>query len=103
VVFDFIRAGTARKIFDRMMDNLLFRLKDSYKIQIDFEDDSLERIAELACADLSMGGRGIGGNLEVFFMNPLSRRLCELHDAGGATYVVRGISQTQEGWELDMG
>jgi len=102
VVFDFIRADTARKIFARMMENVLFRLEDSHNIQIRFKDGALERVADLVCADLSMGGRGIGSNLEVFFMNPLSRRLCELHTGGGASYVVRDLVETPEGWEIDM-
>jgi energy-coupling factor transporter ATP-binding protein EcfA2 len=103
VVFDFIREETALKIFDRMMDNVLFRLKDDYGISISFEDAALRRLAALVCADLSMGGRGIGSSMETFFMNPLSRRLCELHSGQEASYVVKGVSETPEGWELEMG
>ncbi|MDR1979102.1 MAG: AAA family ATPase [Synergistaceae bacterium] len=120
VVFDFIREETARKIFDRMMDNILFRLEDSYGIRIRFEDQALRRISELVCADLSMGGRGIGSNLETLFMNPLSRRLCELQ-VGGTTesrqetdsaavrssrpeifYAVYDLRETPTGWEIEM-
>jgi ATP-dependent protease Clp ATPase subunit len=103
VVFDFIRDDTARKIFVRMMDNVLFRLYDSYGIRIAFEEKALVRLAGLVCADLSMGGRGIGSNIEVFFMNPISRWLCEMHGGGGASYVVRDLLETPQGWELDMG
>jgi ATP-dependent Clp protease ATP-binding subunit ClpA len=101
VVFDFIREDTARKIFDKMMDNILFRLEDSYGIKIDFEGQSLQRVADLVCADLSMGGRGIGSNLEAFFMNPLSRRLCEL-EGGGPVYTVQDLKETPDGWEIEM-
>jgi ATP-dependent Clp protease ATP-binding subunit ClpA len=103
VVFDFIREETALKIFERMMGNILFRLEDDYGIRIGFEDAALRRVASLACADLSMGGRGIGSGMETFFMNPLSRRLCELHSGKEGSYVVRGIYETPEGWELEMG
>jgi ATP-dependent Clp protease ATP-binding subunit ClpA len=102
VVFDFIREETARKIFDRMMGNILFRLEDDYGIRIAFEEEALRRVAGLACSDLSMGGRGIGSGMETFFMNPLSRRLCELHGSESASYVVRGIKETPEGWELEI-
>jgi hypothetical protein len=105
VVFDFIRENTARKIFDRMMDNVLFRLEDGYGIRIRFADQALRRIADLVCEDLSMGGRGIGGNLESLFMNPLSRKLCELHGGPGspeAVYTVLGLRETPQGWELDV-
>jgi ATP-dependent Clp protease ATP-binding subunit ClpA len=103
VVFDFIRTGTARRIFDRMMDNILFRLNDSYGIEIRFEPGAFNKIADFACADLSMGGRGIGSNLETFFMNPLSRKLCELYEAGQKIYVIEDLIETSEGWELMVG
>jgi ATP-dependent Clp protease ATP-binding subunit ClpA len=103
VVFDFIREATARRIFDRMMGNILFRLEDDYGIRVGFEDAALRRVADFVCADLSMGGRGIGSSMETFFMNPLSRRLCEIHSGSGASYVIRGIVETPEGWELEMG
>jgi hypothetical protein len=103
VVFDFIRAHTARRIFDRMMDNILFRLNDSYGIEIRFADGAFDRVADLACADLSMGGRGIGSSLEAFFMNPLSRKLCELCEEGQKVHVVEDLVETPEGWELVMG
>ncbi len=102
VVFDFIREGTALKIFDRMMDNIRFRLDDGYGLSLDFADGALEKIARLVCADLSMGGRGIGSSLETMFMNPLSRRLCELDGGGRKTFVVRDLRETPLGWELDM-
>ncbi|MDR1874720.1 MAG: AAA family ATPase [Synergistaceae bacterium] len=102
VVFDFIRTGTARKIFNRMMDNVLFRLNDGYGIEIRFADGAFGRIADLVCADLSMGGRGIGSSLEAFFMNPLSRRLCELYKEGQKNYLVEDLVETPEGWELVM-
>ncbi|MDR3332022.1 MAG: AAA family ATPase [Synergistaceae bacterium] len=102
VVFDFIRPETARKIFERMMNNILFRLDDSYGIRLSFEDTALQRLAELVCSDLSMGGRGIGSNIETYFMNPLSRRLCELHDGGPGAFVVRDVRETQDSWDLEM-
>jgi hypothetical protein len=103
VVFDFIRKETALKIFDRMMDNVRFTLEDSYGIHINFEDTAYRSLADLVCADLSMGGRGIGSSMETFFMNPLSRKLCELHGGGGASYFVTDIRETPGGWELEMG
>jgi energy-coupling factor transporter ATP-binding protein EcfA2 len=111
IVFDFIREETARGIFHRMMDNILFRLEDSYGIRIHFEEGALERVADQVCADLSMGGRGIGSNLETLFMNPFSRRLCELHERGSdrqgredrqTFYVIYGLKEGPMGWEVEM-
>jgi ATP-dependent Clp protease ATP-binding subunit ClpA len=103
VVFDFIREDTALLIFDRMMENIMFRLDDSYGIRISFDDRARQRLENLVCSDLSMGGRGIGANLEAYFINPLSRRLCEVHVNGPVTYVVRDLRETSEGyWELEI-
>jgi hypothetical protein len=103
VVFDFIREDTARKIFGRMLDNVMFRLEDSYGIKISFAEGALEQIRELVCSDLSMGGRGIGSNMEAMFMNPLSRRLCEVPPVPGCVTVVRGVARgASDGFELEL-
>ncbi|MDR1966910.1 MAG: AAA family ATPase [Synergistaceae bacterium] len=101
VVFDFIRHATALKIFDRMLGNVLFRLDDDYGIKVNFEEDALRKIKEAVCADLSMGGRGIGSNMETVFMNPLSRKLCE-RTRFDAPLVVRGMAKASEGWDLEI-
>jgi ATP-dependent protease Clp ATPase subunit len=100
VVFDFIREATAARIFDRMLGNVLFRLHDSYGIEVRFGEEALRRIRELVCADLSMGGRGIGSNMELILMNPLSRSLCEIGASNDRSVIVRGIFPAEKGWEL---
>jgi hypothetical protein len=102
VVFDFIREETATKIFVRMLDNVLFRLDDSYGIKISFGRDALSRIRDLVCADLSMGGRGIGSSMESVLMNPLSRRLCELPPGFKGELTIKGIAESGEGWEIEI-
>ncbi|MDR3279573.1 MAG: AAA family ATPase [Synergistaceae bacterium] len=101
VVFDFIRHDTAGKIFDRMLGNVKFRLEDSYDIRLVFGEDASSRIRELVCADLSMGGRGIGSNMEKILMNPLSRALCERGISTGEVRVT-GINGSDENWELEL-
>jgi hypothetical protein len=103
VVFDFIRSDTALKIFRRMLGNVLFRLEDSYGIKILFDEEPLNRVRELVCSDLSMGGRGIGSNMEMILMNPLSRRLCELPPDFKGIVTVKEIFETDKGWELAVG
>jgi ATP-dependent Clp protease ATP-binding subunit ClpA len=103
VVFDFIREETALMIFRRMLGNVLFRLEDSFGIRILFDEAPLQRVRELVCADLSMGGRGIGSNMEAILMNPLSRRLCEIPSGFRGTITVKEIYKTERGWELSIG
>ncbi|MDR1510103.1 MAG: AAA family ATPase [Synergistaceae bacterium] len=100
VVFDFIREDTAAKIFDRMLGNVLFRLHDNYGVEVLFDEEALRRIRELVCADLSMGGRGIGSGMELILMNPLSRKLCEIEAVNKSSLTVRAIVETAAGWEL---
>jgi ATP-dependent protease Clp ATPase subunit len=100
VVFDFIREETAAKIFDRMLGNVLFRLYDNYGIKVFFDEGALRRIRELVCDDLSMGGRGIGSNMELILMNPLSRSLCEIGAVNKSSVTIRAIAETEAGWEL---
>jgi ATP-dependent Clp protease ATP-binding subunit ClpA len=100
VVFDFIREATAARIFDRMLGNVLFRLRDSYGIEVLFDGEALRRVRELVCADLSMGGRGIGSSMELILMNPLSRSLCETGTPNNSSVTVRAIFATETGWEL---
>jgi DNA polymerase III delta prime subunit len=99
VVFDFIRPETARKIFDRMLGNIKFHLEDNYGIVLNFAGEAQTKIEEMVCADLSMGGRGIGSALEIMLMNPLSRKLCEL-GAKDRSVFVKDIARTPSGWEL---
>ena len=102
VVFDFIREETATRIFVRMLDNVLFRLDDSYGIKLSFTKEALSRIRDLVCADLSMGGRGIGSNMESVLMNPLSRRLCELPAGFRGELMIKGIAPSGKGWEIEI-
>jgi ATP-dependent Clp protease ATP-binding subunit ClpA len=83
VVFDFIRAENALKIYEKMIANVLLRLADAHKIQLELEDGGKRILGQLVTKDLSMGGRGIGNNLEELFVNPLARELFALAPSPG--------------------
>ena len=102
VVFDFIREKTAEKIFHTMLDNVRFRLEDVHNITLDIEEAAKKKLAEHVCGDLSMGGRGIGNNLEEILINPLSRALFEANvQSGGKQHiVVNDVSKSENGWAI---
>ena len=108
VVFDFIREKTGAEIAIKMINNVLFKLYEEHKITLRFTDEASLQIIKAICADLSMGGRGIGSNLELVFINPLSRKLCELETllAGSPdqerTYTVLALKAQNDLWELDI-
>lgn len=101
VVFDFIRPNVAEKICEKMLGNILYKLWDSHKIKVSLKPKAKEDIFALCCADMSMGGRGIGNALEEFFINPLSRALFGINAQKGA-YMVDGINVTDKEVELAL-
>ena len=100
VVFDFIRAKTAEKIFDKMLGNLLFRLKDSHGIEMTLSEQARKQLLDTICSDLSMGGRGVGNSIEELLVNPLSKALFENPVASGGSIEVKDISRDETGWRL---
>ena len=100
IVFDFIREKTAEKIFDKMMSNVLFRLKDSHGIDLTLSEQARKQLLDAICSDLSMGGRGVGNSIEELLVNPLSRALFENPVPSGGSIEVKDISQDETGWRL---
>lgn len=77
IVFDFIRPDTAEKILDKMLANVIYRLKDSHGIDLILSDSARKTLSSEAAKDLTMGGRGVGNTIEDVLINPLSRALFE--------------------------
>ncbi|MDE5832113.1 MAG: AAA family ATPase [Desulfovibrio sp.] len=93
VVFDFIRPGVAGAIFDKMLGNIVYKVWDSHKIKLEFAPETLSRIRDLSCADLGMGGRGIGNAMEKYIVNPLARAL---FDMGATPGTYRATAMDEE-------
>ena len=91
VVFDFIRERTAPRIADFMLGNIIERVEKSSGITVEISRAARLQIHEIATADLSFGGRGIGNKLESFLVNPLARALFALAPAEGTRVVVEEI------------
>lgn len=102
VVFDFIRQETAERIFGAMLGNILFRLRDVHGVDLSMDDAVLKELAEHVCKDLSMGGRGIGNNLEEILVNPLSRALFRIDVHQGESIVLTGVRKEEEGWHVEI-
>ena len=101
-VFDFIRNDTAEMIFDKMLGNVAYKLKDSHDVILHLSDNAREQILSRVCSDLTMGGRGIGNTIEDVLINPLSRALFEDNVMGGRIVTVQNISEGSNGWELNI-
>lgn len=101
-VFDFIRNDTAEMIFSKMLANVAYKLKDSHDVILELSDGAREQILSRVCADLTMGGRGIGNTIEDVLINPLSRALFENNITSGHTVTVESIAEDYNGWELKI-
>lgn len=97
VVFDFIRRDIAGQIYDKMLHNILAKLKDSRKIDVIIPDAVNQQLREQCTRDLSNGGRGVGNQLEVWLINPLARALFDSGVQDGTSVSVRGAEETANG------
>ncbi len=100
IVFDFIRPDVATEIFEKMLSNVLIKLKESHKITINLEDKVRNIVREESCKDLTMGGRGIGNKLEEVFINPLSELLFELMPPKNSVVIINDIFKENNVWKL---
>lgn len=100
VVFDFIRRKNATKIFEKMLNNIVLKLEDDYKIALVMDDEVKETAREEVIKDLNMGGRGIGNQLEEVFVNPLADLLFELMPKEGDTISINSIERNETEWVM---
>ena len=100
IVFDFIRPDVAKEIFEKMLSNVLLKLKEVHKITVNLEDQVRNTVKEESCKDLSMGGRGIGNKLEEVFINPLSELLFELMPPKNSVVIIDNIYKENNVWKL---
>uniref|UniRef100_A0A7V4TIM1 ATP-dependent Clp protease ATP-binding subunit n=1 Tax=Candidatus Caldatribacterium saccharofermentans TaxID=1454753 RepID=A0A7V4TIM1_9BACT len=100
VVFDFIRPENALGIFRKMLRNVCEKLKDEQKVELLWNEDFEQKLVDLTCSDLSMGGRGIGNRLEEVFVNPLSVVLLELGVREGEKVRILDLVEERWGWRV---
>jgi ATP-dependent Clp protease ATP-binding subunit ClpA len=75
VVFDFISAEAAHKIFDLQFANICRRVTEEHRLVLAVKSEALATLREWCTEELDKGGRGIGMALESYFVNPLARAL----------------------------
>ena len=88
IVFDFIRADVAAKIFETMVSSVLADAEAAgYRVTLSAE--AMASLQDLCTSDLSNGGRGIRNKIEAHLINPLARALFEREGSGPR--VIRAI------------
>ncbi|GIH28133.1 chaperone [Acrocarpospora phusangensis] len=77
VVFDFVGAEAAGRIFELQLANILRAVSDQHGLEVLVKEPARSTLREWCTADLEKGGRGIGAALESLLVNPLARALFE--------------------------
>ena len=93
VVFDFIREELAHLIMDKMLDNVVARVRDEHDVSLVIGEQAHQTLVEECMGDLTHGGRGIGNRLEAVLINPLARAVFDLDLTAGQTITVERITE----------
>jgi ATP-dependent Clp protease ATP-binding subunit ClpB len=93
VVFDFIRPGVARDIFDKMLSNICERVREEHGLTLTLSPQARATLENRCLERLDNGGRGIGNTLETQFINPLARALFARSEQMPAALEIAGFSE----------
>jgi energy-coupling factor transporter ATP-binding protein EcfA2 len=96
VVFNFITAPVAERIFAGMLENVARRVQEEHKLQLEFTPSALEQLKAWCISDLSNGGRGIGNQIEACLINPLARALFMLDLQGRSSIQVMELTKDEK-------
>jgi ATP-dependent Clp protease ATP-binding subunit ClpA len=92
IVFGFITPEIGAQIFDGMLRNVVNRVRDEHKVDLDLDAPVRDKLRDLCTKDLSNGGRGIGNQLESLFVNPLARAMFRFPLSGRKMVKVTGLA-----------
>jgi ATP-dependent Clp protease ATP-binding subunit ClpA len=102
VVFDFISAEAAHKIFDLQFANICRRVTEEHRLSLAVKGDALTTLRAWCTEELDKGGRGIGMALESHFVNPLARALFDRELVPDEKVTVTGIRREGSIVHLDL-
>jgi hypothetical protein len=102
IVFDFIRANTAREILKTMVSQVIRDLHLEQGVEITLSQEAQSQLEELCLSDLSNGGRGIRNQVEAHFINPLARALFDLTTEAGSSWDVEGVEAARSATSLRL-
>ncbi len=101
IVFDFIDREAGDRILTLLLKNVERRIEREYRAKLVLAPEVRKQLAEIALADLSNGGRGIGTVVEQALVNPLARKLVGEAPAVGGQVSVTGLRRDGPLFELD--
>ncbi|MEM9145476.1 MAG: AAA family ATPase [Pseudomonadota bacterium] len=75
VAFEFINPVNGEVIFDALLGRILGAVAEEHGVEVTLTEDARRLLLNRCTYELGDGGRGIGNQLEVNFINPLARLL----------------------------
>ena len=102
VVFDFIRADVADQIMDKMLGNIIERVREEHDVTLVIGEQPHATLVEQCLSDLTHGGRGIGNRLESVLINPLARALFGFEFEAGQTITVDQLVEADGAFEVSL-
>lgn len=94
IVFDFIRPEVAQRIAEKMVANVMSRVRDLHGVEVVLSPAATRTLLERATDDPSNGGRGIGNRIETLLINPLSTLLFSLGLPIGKRLEISALTDT---------
>ena len=102
VVFDFIREDLAHRIMDKMLGNVVERVRDEHGLTLTIRDQPRAMLVEQCLGDLTHGGRGIGNRIETVLVNPLARALFDADLTADGTAAVERLVEAEGVFEVTL-
>jgi ATP-dependent Clp protease ATP-binding subunit ClpA len=93
VVFSFIVPEIGILILDGMVRNIARRVEEEHGVKLQIAPAARAKLIDNCLADLSLGGRGIGNQLETALINPLARALFGTDVSGRSTITVTDVTE----------
>ena len=103
VVFNFIVPEVGAKILEGMVRNVARRVEEEHGMRLELSDVARAKLVDGCLADLSLGGRGIGNQLETALINPLARALFMTDLKGRERIVVADITERDKVYTVTLG
>jgi hypothetical protein len=103
VVFNFIVPEIGVKILDGMLRNVARRVEEEHGMQLELSAVARAKLVDGCLADLSLGGRGIGNQLEMALINPLARALFTSDLRGRSRIEVADIVERDKVYSVALG
>lgn len=102
VVFNFIAPDVAVMILDAMLRNIARRVEEEHGMMLELSQVARGKLVDACLADLSLGGRGIGNQLETALINPLARAIFTTDLKGCERVVVADITECDKVYTVTL-